>query len=71
MAQVYGNAVVNIAATHATDGSAGLFIERSVVRASRHFVRTNTLETFELIDDKLHERCIEKILLSKRAWAFQ
>jgi hypothetical protein len=30
MADVYGNAVVNIAATNAIDGSAGLFVERSI-----------------------------------------
>ena len=33
MADVYGNALINIAATHAPDGSAGLFIDRSAAQS--------------------------------------
>jgi hypothetical protein len=71
MADVYGNAVVNIAATNATDGSVGLFVERSTIRASRQNVRTSTNLTYMISDRHLGSRCLDRTPLSKRAWAFQ
>jgi hypothetical protein len=71
MADVYGNAVVNIAATNAIDGSAGLFVERSIVRASRQIVRTNTNESYIIMDRFSGNRCLDRTPLSRRAWAFQ
>jgi len=71
MADVYGNAVVNIAATNATDGSVGLFVERSTVRASRQIVRTNTDMLCTIEDRFLGSRCLDRTPLSSRAWAFQ
>jgi hypothetical protein len=71
MADVYGDAIVNIAATNATDGSVGLFVERSTARASRQLVRTNTDRTYTLRDRFLRRRCLDRTPLSRRAWAFQ
>jgi hypothetical protein len=71
MAEVYGNAVVNIAATIARDGLDGLFIERSTTRTSRQYIRTNTSQMFEITDHKLYSRCLERTPLSRRSWAFQ
>jgi hypothetical protein len=71
MADVYGNAVVNIAATNAIDGSAGLFVERSTVRASRQIVRTNTNISYTIRDRLLARRYLDRTPLSRRAWAFQ
>jgi hypothetical protein len=70
MSEVYGNAVVNLAATHARDGSAGLFAERNVSRVRRQYVRTKTHGIFELIDNRMYERCLTGAL-SSRGWVFQ
>ena len=71
MSEVYGNAVVNLAATDAEDGSGGLFRQRVVTRISRQYVQTKSLQTFELPDGRLYFRCLDKSLLSRRAWVFQ
>jgi hypothetical protein len=71
MADVYGNAVVNIAATNAIDGSVGLFVERSTVRASKQIVQTNTDQTYVIQDIYMGSRCLDRTPLSQRAWAFQ
>lgn len=71
MSRVYGNAVVNIAATSALDGSMGLFFDRDVRRASRTCVVTNTSEIYELMDKTVYIRCIAEAPLSSRAWIFQ
>jgi hypothetical protein len=41
MSEVYGNAVANVAAADAKDGSFGLFVEQDVFRASRQYVQTS------------------------------
>jgi hypothetical protein len=82
MKEVYCNAVVNLAATNAKDGSVGLFRERDVSRASRQYIQTTTSDSndykgrinsqiFELMDDRAYYRCLSRTLLSNRAWAFQ
>ncbi|KAH8590024.1 heterokaryon incompatibility protein-domain-containing protein [Bisporella sp. PMI_857] len=42
MAHVYGNSTVNLAATHASDGSHGLFVSRPISVVSRSYATTNT-----------------------------
>jgi hypothetical protein len=71
MGNVYSNAIVNIAATHAIDGSFGLFAEREVSRIPRHFIQTDTSSTYEIVDNNLHNRCMKGTPLSNRAWTFQ
>ncbi|KAH7413345.1 heterokaryon incompatibility protein-domain-containing protein [Cadophora sp. MPI-SDFR-AT-0126] len=70
MSNVYGNAVANIAASHAKDGSEGLFIERDL-KAGPHFVQTSDPARYCTVSYKLYDRCIGEAPLSKRAWAFQ
>jgi len=38
MSEIYSNAVVNLAATDAKDGSVGLFHERDVLRVARQYL---------------------------------
>jgi hypothetical protein len=71
MSEVYGNAIVNIAATNAKDSSVGLFSQRDVSRSARQYVRTNTSKTYELLDSRVYYRCLDKTPLSSRAWVFQ
>ncbi|KAH8594294.1 heterokaryon incompatibility protein-domain-containing protein, partial [Bisporella sp. PMI_857] len=79
MSEVYGNSTVNIAATHASDGSHGLFTSRSVSTISRRYAATNTGKTYEFADHDFHyatpvetyKRCLTKAPLTGRAWAFQ
>lgn len=71
MSEIYGNAVAKIAATDAKDGSVGLFYERDVSRAARQDVQAKSLQTYELPDDRLYYRCLERIPLLSRAWVFQ
>jgi hypothetical protein len=71
MAEVYGNAIVNIAATHATDGSMGLFVERDASKMERQYIQTRKGNIFEIIDDRMSERCLVGTPLSSRAWGFQ
>lgn len=71
MSEVYGNAVVNIAATHADDGSVGLFVKRDISRAVRQYIQLPNGEIHELLDPLLYKRCITEAPLSKRAWTFQ
>jgi hypothetical protein len=71
MSEVYGNAVVNISATHADDGSVGLFAKRDISRAARQYIELPNGEIHELLDPFLYERCITDAPLSKRAWTFQ
>jgi hypothetical protein len=71
MSEVYGNAVVNISATHADDGSVGLFAKRDISRAVRQYIELPNGEIHELLDPFLYERCITDAPLSKRAWTFQ
>jgi len=71
MADVYGNATVNIAATNAKDGTFGLFVERDRNKAERKYFQTGSGVIFEIMDDDLSERCLAGTPLSKRAWAFQ
>jgi hypothetical protein len=71
MAYVYGNAIVNIAATDAKDGSVGLFLDENTLRASRHYIQTNTSEMYELLETGLYDRCLGETYLSDRGWCFQ
>jgi hypothetical protein len=71
MAEVYGNAIVNIAATNATDGSMGLFVERDISKVERQYFQTRKGNIFEIMDGRISERCLVGTPLSSRAWAFQ
>jgi len=71
MGEIYGNAVANIAATDAKDGSVGLFHERDVTRAARQHVQIKSLQMYELPDDRLYYRCVDRSPLLRRAWVFQ
>ncbi|KAF8860606.1 HET-domain-containing protein, partial [Acephala macrosclerotiorum] len=71
MSEVYGNAVVNLAATDAKDGSGGLFRQRVVARIAKQYVQTKSLQTYEIPDERLYFRCLDRSLLSRRAWVFQ
>ncbi|KAE8446462.1 hypothetical protein EG329_011925 [Mollisiaceae sp. DMI_Dod_QoI] len=71
MADVYGNGAVNIAATHAHDGSVGLFGQKSAFGIPRQIIHTNTSNTLELWDVMLVKRCLVDAPLGGRAWAFQ
>ncbi|KUJ11207.1 HET-domain-containing protein [Mollisia scopiformis] len=71
MADVYGNAVVNLAATASKDGLGGLFRERVVSRISKQYVQTKSQQIFEIPDERLYFRCLDQSPLSQRAWVFQ
>ncbi|KAE9373287.1 HET-domain-containing protein [Stipitochalara longipes BDJ] len=71
MSSVYGNSVTNIAASHAKDGSMGLFIDRDVCKVGRQYVEPLPGRTYEIVDPLLYERCLAENPLSSRAWAFQ
>jgi hypothetical protein len=71
MAKVYGNAVVNIAATNAKDGSEGLFVVRNVNRATRRYLETGKGRIYEMMDTRMSEKWLYGTPLSSRAWAFQ
>ncbi|KAH8588557.1 heterokaryon incompatibility protein-domain-containing protein [Bisporella sp. PMI_857] len=79
MAHVYGNSTVNLAATHASDGSHGLFVSRPISVVSRRYATTNTGKTYELSNCdsnaaqplETYKRCLTKAPLTKRAWVFQ
>jgi hypothetical protein len=71
MAKVYGNAVVNIAATNAKDGSEGLFVTRDVNRASRRYLETGKGSIYEIMHTRMSEKWLYGTPLSNRAWAFQ
>jgi hypothetical protein len=71
MAKVYGNAIANIAATNASDGSMGLFVERDTFEVERQYIQTGKGNIFEIIDDRRAERCLVGTPLSGRAWGFQ
>jgi hypothetical protein len=68
---VYGNAVVNIAATNAKDGSEGLFVTRDVNRASRRYLETGKGSIYEIMHTRMSEKWLYGTPLSNRAWAFQ
>jgi hypothetical protein len=71
MAEVYGSAIVNIAATNASDGSMGLFVERNAFMVERQYFQSGKGNIFEIVDDRMSERCLVDTPLSNRAWAFQ
>lgn len=71
MSQVYGNAVVNIAASKAENGSFGLFTERDPRKVDRQFIRSSTSDVYEVLDNESYNRCVVKAPLSVRGWAFQ
>jgi hypothetical protein len=71
MSEVYGNAVVNLAATDAKDGSGGLFRQRVVARMAKQYVQTKSLQMYEIPDERLYFRCLDRSPLSQRAWVFQ
>ena len=71
MGNVYGNATVNVAATHAKDGSGGLFIDRDVSKVPRNLVQLPRGEFHEVLDPDFYERCLTNAPLASRAWTFQ
>lgn len=71
MAGVYGNAVVNIAASKARDGTFGLFAEREGRTMERTYFQFPTGELYELYPRDMPEKFLAWTPLSKRAWAFQ
>ncbi|KUJ13883.1 HET-domain-containing protein, partial [Mollisia scopiformis] len=71
MSEVYANAVVNIAAAGAKDGSVGLFFERDVVRESKYHVQISDEEIYEFREPRLYERCLQNTCLTSRGWCFQ
>lgn len=73
MSTVYGDAVVNIAASSAVDGSVGLFFERDPIRESRFLVNTNTNETYELLERSrdVYDISLSQSVLASRGWCFQ
>lgn len=75
MSEVYGNAVLNIAATHAKDGSAGLFHTRKPRKMSREFFRVTGSDVNWEISGQMQSDEIERLLgqspLNQRGWAFQ
>ncbi|KAE8453294.1 hypothetical protein EG329_011361 [Mollisiaceae sp. DMI_Dod_QoI] len=54
MSQVYGNAVVNIAATKAENGSVGLFAERDIHVRDINFVQWGSSDFYEVADLTLY-----------------
>jgi hypothetical protein len=66
MSEVYSNAVVNLAATDAKDGSVGLFHQRVIARITKQYVQTKSLQTYEIPDERLYFRCLDRSLLSRR-----
>jgi hypothetical protein len=71
MSAVYGNAVVNLAATNSADGNGGLFFKRDVLRSTSPTFQTAKGRLYGFMDDYQFLECIEFSPLSKRAWAFQ
>ncbi|KAH8767613.1 heterokaryon incompatibility protein-domain-containing protein [Hyaloscypha finlandica] len=71
MAEVYGNATVNIAASQAGDGTFGLFVERTGYKVGRKYFETSGGDIYELIPKHMAETFLIVSPLSKRAWAFQ
>lgn len=73
MSTVYGDAVVNIAASSAVDGSVGLFFNRDPIRESKFLVRTNTNDFYELLDKSrdVYNISLSESVLSSRGWCFQ
>ncbi|KAE9367227.1 HET-domain-containing protein [Stipitochalara longipes BDJ] len=73
MSEIYGNATVNIAAEGAKDGSIGLFFERNTLEESKHYIRINGQEIFEIQarEELLYERSLENTCLTARGWFFQ
>jgi hypothetical protein len=71
IAKVYGNAIVNIAATNAKDGSEGLFVVRDVNRASRQYLETGKGRIYKIMDTRMLEKWLYRTPLSSRVWAFQ
>lgn len=75
MHQVYSNAVLNIAATAATNCQEGLFIGREPRFQQPFYINIDWNAkyrgTYVCIDSKLWERAIEIGPLEQRAWVFQ
>ncbi|KAF8858406.1 hypothetical protein BDZ45DRAFT_651428 [Acephala macrosclerotiorum] len=71
VSNVYGNAVVNLAATKAENGSHGLFCERDIITVDRKFIKSNSSNLYEIWDETLYERCLLHSPLSARGWCFQ
>jgi hypothetical protein len=71
MVEVYGSAVVNIAAMNASDGSMGLFVARDAFKVERQYFQTGKGNVFEIVDNYMSERCLVDTPLPTRAWAFQ
>jgi hypothetical protein len=71
MSLVYGNAAVNIAATNAKDGTAGLFFQRDSFGVRRQYISNSGGRNFGVLDNRFYDRCISESPLSSRAWAFQ
>jgi hypothetical protein len=71
MAEVYGNATVNIAASQVEDGTFGLFVERTGYKVGRKYFETSGGDIYELIPKHMAETFLVGSPLSKRAWAFQ
>jgi hypothetical protein len=68
MSKVYGNSILNIAATHVKDGNGGLFARRDVFFLPRQLVYLPSGEVRELLNSGLYERCLDNAPLSQRAW---
>jgi hypothetical protein len=71
MAEVYGNATVNIAASAAQDGTFGLFGERNGSMPERKYFKTSKGVLYELMPHNISKNFLVGTPLSKRAWAFQ
>ena len=78
MATVYSNSVLNIAATHASDGSQGCFIDRQGRLIDgcyfpESLIRENapTDSLYCCVDSELLSREIERAPLNSRAWVLQ
>jgi hypothetical protein len=71
MSLVYGNAAVNIAATNAKDGTAGLFFQRDSFGVRHQYISSSGGRNFGVLDNRFYDRCISESPLSSRAWAFQ
>lgn len=71
MSNVYGNAILDIAATNAKDGSEGLFVERDTGKTKIHYFRTPDKRLWEINPTRFYEEFVASAPLSSRAWAFQ
>lgn len=71
MSSVYGSASLNLAATHALDGSYGLFHDRDPSKTIRQVVRSLNGEVIELVDEFPYQRCVVDGPLNTRAWVYQ